>query len=252
MHDPAGLFGLGEVHGMAATGHQGGDAVWDQSGHSERVRGKASVVRPGHGEDGSAQRRQKVPKWNLGARSAEPQARGQAGRSVAESLRTLRRITDLESFEQRSAQPAIDEGLDVAGSLEPVGQGVVGLASSRTFLRVLYSGGDTDEDDATQRQLVTERHVQRYPGTKGVAEERARLSADLGVYRLRHQSRRGRQVGPHRTGIAVSRQIHRKQRVGLGQELTETTPEASRLGEAVEDDQWWSRPAHVDMEWHAG
>ena len=252
MHDPAGLFGLGEVHGVAATGYQGGDAMWDQSGHSQRVRGKTGVVRPGHGQDGTAQRRQKVPKRNLGARSAEPQTGSQTGRAVAQPLRTLRRITDLESFEHRPAQPAVDEGLDVTGSLEPVGQGIVGLASSRTFVRVFHSGGDADEDDRAQRQLRSESHMQAHPRTKGVTEEGARLIADLGAYRLRHQARCCRQVGPHRTGIAVSGQVHRQQRVRLGQEVTETTPEASRLGEAVEDDQWWSRPAHVDMEWHAG
>ncbi len=252
MHDPAGLFGLGEVHGVAATGYQGGDAMWDQSGHSQRVRGKTGVVRPGHGQDGSAQRRQKVPKRNLGARSAEPQTGSQTGRAVAQPLRTLRRITDLESFEHRPAQPAVDEGLDVTGSLEPVGQGIVGLATSRPFVRILHSGGDADEDDRAQRQLRSESHMQAHPCTEGVAEEGARLIADLGAYSVRYQTRRRRQVGPHRTGVAVSRKIHREQRVRLGQEVTETTPEAPRLGEAMEDDQWWPRSAQVDMEGHVG
>jgi hypothetical protein len=93
--------------------------------------------------------------------------------------------------------------------------------------------------------------MQANPRTKRIAEQGACLTAHFGLHRLRHQPCRCRQVGPHLPGIAVSRQIHRDQRVRLGEELPEVTPEATRLGEAVEDHQRRPGPAHVDMEWHS-
>ncbi len=52
-------------------------------------------------------------------------------------------------------------------------------------------------------------------------------------------------------GISVPREIDGDQRVRLRDAFAEVAPEASRLGEAVEDDQRRSGPAHVDMEGHA-
>ena len=128
---------------------------------------------------------------------------------------------------------------------------VVGLAPLRPFAGILNACGHADEDDAAQGQVGSECHMQADPRTKRIAEQGACLIADLGPHRLRHQTRCRRQVGPHRPRIAVSRQIHRDQRVRLGEELPEGAPEASRLGEAVEDDQRRPGTAHVDMEWHA-
>ena len=103
-----------------------------------------------------------------------------------------------------------------------------------------------------QGQVGTERHMQGHPGTERVAEKGARLVADLRPHRLGHETRCRRQVGPHRSGIAVTGQIHRHQGVRLGQQVPEATPEAPRLGEAVQEDQRRTRTAHLDMEWHDG
>ena len=67
-HDPAGLLGLGQVHGMAPAGDQGRDAVRHEPGQAQRVRGEAGVVRPGQGQDGAGERREAIPQGLLGAR----------------------------------------------------------------------------------------------------------------------------------------------------------------------------------------
>ena len=94
------------------------------------------------------------------------------------------------------------------------------------------------------------RHVQGDPGAQRIAEEGARLVADLSPYRLGHEARCRRQVGPHRSRIAVAGQIHRDQGVRRGQQVPEAAPEASRLREAVQEDQRRPGTAHLDMEWH--
>ena len=103
-----------------------------------------------------------------------------------------------------------------------------------------------------QRQIGTERHVQGHPGTQRVAEQRAGAVADRGPYGLGHEVGRRRQVGPHRPRVPVAGEIHRDQRVGLGQEIPEGAPEATGLREPVQHDERRPRAAHVDMEWHAG
>ena len=49
----------------------------------------------------------------------------------------------------------------------------------------------------------------------------------------------------------MSGKVDGEQRVRFGQQVAEAAPEATRLGEAVQEDQWGARTAHVDMEWHA-
>ncbi len=51
-HDPAGLLGLGQVHGVAAARDQGSDAVRDEPGQAQSVRGEAVVVRPRQSKNG--------------------------------------------------------------------------------------------------------------------------------------------------------------------------------------------------------
>ena len=93
--------------------------------------------------------------------------------------------------------------------------------------------------------------MQADPRTERITEQGTGLIAEVGPYRLRHETGCRRQVG-RTTRIAVSRQVDGDQRVRLGQELAEATPEASRLGEAVQHHQRRPGTAHVDMEWHAG
>jgi hypothetical protein len=78
----------------------------------------------------------------------------------------------------------------------------------------------------------------------------APLFANLSPYRLCHEARRRRQIGPHRSGIAVAGQIHRDQGVRRSQQFPEPAPEAPRLREPVQQDQRGSGSAHLDMECH--
>ncbi len=126
---------------------------------------------------GSAARRSHRGSWVPVPHSRK--AGGQSGRAVAETLRALRRALHLEPLEEGPAQPGVDEPLDVARGLELVGQVLVGAAPACTFGRVLNACGHADEDDMAQRQIGADRHMQRHPGTERVAEQGARLVADL-------------------------------------------------------------------------
>ena len=77
--------------------------------------------------------------------------------------------------------------------------------------RVLNARGHADEDDMAQRQIGSEGRMQGDPGTERVAEEGAWLVADLRPYRLGHEARCRRKVGPYRSGLAVTGQIDRHQ-----------------------------------------
>ena len=122
-HDPAGLFGLGQVHGMAPTRDQGRDAVRHESGHPQRVRGEAGVVRsrpwPGRGRGAS----RGDPTGAPGCRSRTVEG-WRPGRLALLRSRSARCAAspDVEPFEERPAQPGVDEVLDVARGLELVGQ----------------------------------------------------------------------------------------------------------------------------------
>ena len=250
-HDPAGLLGLRKVDGVPAPGNQGHHGLWHQAGEPERVRGEADVVRPGHGQYGAGERRKTVPDGLLRARPAQPEARRQAGRGVAQALRAPC-STPVETFEHGTMEPGVDEVLHIARGLELVSHGVVGLAPCRPGDRILNSRGHADEDDTTQGQIGADRHMQRHPGTERVAEQGTGLVTERHPRRLGHETRRRRQVGPHGPGIPVAGEVDRDHGVRLGQELSEAAPEAPGLGEAVQHDQRRSGPVHIDMEGHAG
>ena len=153
---------------------------------------------------------------------------------------------------RRPAQPRVDEPLDVPRGFELTGQVLVGAAPTFTFGRVLNACRDPDEDGMAQGQFGVDAHMQRHPGTERIAEEGARLAGHLLPHRFRHQTCCRREIGAHRTGIAVSRQIHRHQGVRLGHEVPERSPQAPGLGEAVQQDQRRPGAAHLDVEWHVG
>ena len=204
-------------------------------------------ARTGQGNAGKA-----IPQRFLGARPAQSQGGGQSGRAVAETLRALRRALHLEPLEEGPAQPRVDEPLDVPRGLELIGHVLVGAAPACPFGRVLNACGDPDEDGMAQWQIGADPDVQCHPGTERIAEKGTRLVRNLCPHRLRHQARCRREVGAHRTGISVSRQIHRDQGVRLGHEVPERSPEPPGLGEAVQQDQRRPGAAHLDVEWHVG
>ena len=188
----------------------------------------------------------------LGCPSRTVAGGGQSGRAVAETLRALCRALHLQPLEERPAQPRVDEPLDVPRGFELISQVLVGAAPACTFGRVLNACGDPDEDGMAQGQIGADPHMQRHPGTERIAEKGTWLVGNLCPHRLRHQTRCRREVGAHRTGISVSRQIHRDQGVRLGHEVPETPPQAPGLREAVQQDQRRPGAAHLDVEWHVG
>ncbi len=100
-------------------------------------------------------------------------------------------------------------------------------------------------------QLRPGGHVERDPGTEGVAEQiAASLVAQHPPHGLGHQRRGGGQVRPHLGRPTVAGEVHRHQGVLLGQALTEGAPEAPRLREPVQQGQRWPGPADLDLEWH--
>ena len=103
-----------------------------------------------------------------------------------------------------------------------------------------------------QRQFGCDARMQGDPGTQRIAEKGTWLVADFGSHRLGHQACCRRKVGPHRSGIAVTGQVERHQGARRRQLVPERAPEASRLGEAVQQHQRRPRTAHLDMEWHDG
>jgi hypothetical protein len=252
MHDPASLLGLGQVHGMAAARDQGGDAVRDEPGQSQRVHGEAVVVRSRQRQDGIGEASELIPQRFLGAGATQAQARSQAGCAVAEPLGALRCATQVQPLEHRSAQPCVKEALDVAGCLQLISKPLIGLAPELASRRVLNACGHADENDVAQWQVAGEADMQGDSGTKRVSEKGTPLVAGLRPYHLSHEPCRRRKVGPHRSRIAVAGEIHRHQGARGCQRVRERTPESRRLREAVEEHERWTRTAHLDMEWHDG
>ena len=84
-----------EVHGMARPrdqrGHRLGCGVRQPFG----LGGKAGVVGPGQGQDGGGEGGKPPPQGLLGARTRQPEARGQPGRAVPSALIEVRRVTQV-------------------------------------------------------------------------------------------------------------------------------------------------------------
>ena len=92
--------------------------------------------------------------------------------------------------------------------------------------------------------------MQGDPRAERIPQKGAWLFANLRPYRLGHEARSGRQIGPYRCGIAVAGQIHRDQGVRRSKQFSESAPQAPGLRESVQQDQRRSRSAHLYMEWH--
>ncbi len=90
------------------------------------------------------------------------------------------------------------------------------------------------------------------PCSERVAEQVARALADVAADGLRDEFRGLGKVGPHGVGSSVAGQVHRHQRARVAEVVAEASEEPARLGEAVEHHEGRTRPAHLDMEWHAG
>ncbi len=103
-----------------------------------------------------------------------------------------------------------------------------------------------------QWQVGGEADMQGDPGTKRVPDKGTRLITDLCPYRLSHEPCCRRKVGPHRSRIAMTGEIHRHQGARRCQQVPKGAPEARRLGEAVQEHERRTRTAHLDMEWHDG
>ena len=94
--------------------------------------------------------------------------------------------------------------------------------------------------------------MKRNPCSQRIPHQVARSLTDDGADRLRDEVGGLRKVGPHGVGPSVAGQVHRHQRVRVAEEVAEAAEEPARLGEAVEHHEGRTRPAHLDMEWHAG
>jgi hypothetical protein len=94
--------------------------------------------------------------------------------------------------------------------------------------------------------------MQCHPCAEGVAEEITRCTANLGPHGLRHQTRCRRQICSHRPRVTVARKIDGDERVRRSQEIAKRAPEPPCLGEAVQENQRWTGPANLNVEWHDG
>src|SRR5580704_17874602 len=111
-HDPPRLIGLREMDGVAATWNQRRDRTRCETGDPEGVRGKSDVIRSCQGESRAAKRRQAVPERRLSPGPAQPEARCESRRAVAEAF-VARSGVRRQPIEQRAAQPHIEKVSDV-------------------------------------------------------------------------------------------------------------------------------------------
>ena len=188
-HDPAGLVGLGEVHGVAATGDQGRDAVRHEAGHPERMRGEAGVVRPGQGQNGAGERRQAGPTRAPGCPSrtaggwtpdrprccgdvpsARPHHRTRVVRTWARAARQSTKPSTSPEASSSSAMTSSDRRRRSRSS----GSSMPAVTPMKTTPR--------------KGRSARQRHVQGHAGTQRVAEQGARLVADLRPHRLRRRA----------------------------------------------------------------
>ena len=249
--DPRRLRWLGEVHGVPASGDEGCDAVRRQPSDPQGMDGEARIVGSRHGKHGGAEGTETVPQGLLGAGAAQSEARGESGRGVAASLGDVRSLPG-QVVEHGTAEPAFQEVLDVAGSLEGVRLGHVAQAPALALRRILDPSGGAEQDHASDRQIRVAGDVQRDTCPERVAEHVARRLADAGPHGIRHEPGRVVKSRAHGVGPAVPREVNRHQQVGLGQLLAEAAEEPAGLREAVQEDQWCSRAPHLGMEWHVG
>ncbi len=203
-------------------------------------------------EDGAADLAQSSPQGFLGPRPAEAQARGQSGCAVASPLGPVSGAT--QSFEERAGEPGVQEPVHVARRLQRVRRRLVRGSAALPLGRVLQARGDADAHEVSHRlpQACSRHHVERHPRPERVAEHVAGCVPDGVAHRVGHHGRCRGQIGSHRVGAGMAGQIRGDDCVGSRQPFAEGAPEASRLGEAVQQHQWGAVPTHLDTEWHAG
>ncbi len=251
MHNPPGLLGLREMHGVTAPRHEGCYGRRRLAGDPQGVRREADIVRSRHGQNRTAESREAVPQRHLSAGPAQPQARRESRRAVAEAFGAVGRLGG-QSAEQRATQPILEKAFHVTRRLELRGDGLVRPAATCTRVRILYASGHADEDRMVQGQIRTRNDVKGDPGAQRIAEQAARLVADDCPHRLGHHGGRRRQIGPNGVRAGVTGKVHRDERVCLGQILSEASPEPTGLCESMQHDQRRPRAAHFGMEWHDG
>jgi hypothetical protein len=252
MHETVGLVGLRQVHGMPAAGQEGRDASRRTRRHPQRVRDEPAVVCAGDRKQGGPKVGEPFPHRFLGPRPAQTQAGGQAGSGVAPALVQLCVVGRGESVEHRSAEPAIQEGIDVAGGLEFVRHRLVGLPALGPLSLVVDSGRATHEHQVVHRQPGAGDDVQGHPRPERVPDQPAGFVADRTSDCIGHEVGRRRQVGVHRVGARMTGQIDGQQRVCPGQQVAEASPRPRRLREAVQQHEWWAVASPFQREWHAG
>ena len=236
---------------MAPTRDQGCDRMRRETGDPQGVRGKADVIRSREGESRAAQRRQAVPERHLGPGPAQPEARCESSRAVAEAFVTpggLRR----QPIEQGAVQPRVEKMSDIARGFELVGEGLVRLPPVVTLRRILNARGDADEHGMEQGQFRFGRDMKCHSCTQRISEQVEWLVAEGRTNHFCHEASGRGQVRSYGVRTAVTRKIRRDHCVRSGHVLPEATPEPSRLRESVQHDERWPRPAHLDVEWHDG
>ena len=152
--------------------------------------------------------------------------------------------------EQRPAEPLLDEARDVARGLEPVRQ--LGIRSAAPFTRfgVLHARGRPDHDHSVDLQLVAGGNVEGDTRAQGVSEQVASCTSELLSDDVCHETGRVREIGAHRVGSRVARQVQADERAVRLQLLAEAAPEPAGLGEPVEHHEGRARSAHLDVKWH--
>ena len=209
-------------HGPAAAGRRPlSPSGFSSSGHSEPVTTRRPTSRAGpgapHGRPrGSAMPRRGAPRARRrrgrrsGCRRYRPVRAGHGARSgmrshsgswvpvparrrldarpgaVAPPFVGLGRVGQPD--EHRTADPAIDERIDVARGLEGGRGGLVGLPPPGAGDRVLDAAGGADQHQAAEVQVGSRGHMQCHPGPQRVAEQVTRPGADGGTTASRTRS----------------------------------------------------------------
>ena len=133
---------------------------------------------------------------------------------------------NVEPLEQRATQPCVNEAFDVAGSLEGISRASSDWRRRSRSARVLNAGGHADEDDVAQWQIGA-RPACRATRHRASSREGHRAHHRLTARRRQPPGGLCRKVGPYRSRIAVTGQVHRHQGARLCQEVPERAPEAS-------------------------
>ena len=208
---------------MAPTRNQGCDRTRREAGDPEGVRGKADVIRSCEGESGAAQRRQAVPERRLGPGPAQPEARCESGRAVAEAFVTRRR-----------PQAATDRTGGRAATCRESVRRHPRIRARRRWTRRTAAGGHAPPDPLCppvtpmntawrKGKFGLGRDMKRHSCTQRISEQVERLIAEGRTDRFGHEVS-GRRAGP------LARSQNRRDQEGPARPLCAIRPCALRSG----------------------